>query len=324
MLVLLPSAFAFDHELLASHNNSHPRGAEIEYRTYPSDSSSFAGFEGADMLVLASNTQENAEASVRDLPNIKLVQTLAAGPDHLYGLGYNERITLASGRGLHDITVTEHALALTLSVVRDLERLHQSQILHTWNHEYVSAQASRETESLYTLNKAKVLIYGFGSIAANLAPILSKLGASVTGVAQSSGERHGFQVVAASNAQKEIAEADIVISLLPYTQASDKFFNAQFFNQLKKSAIFINVGRGKTVDESALIKALTSGALRRAAIDVTSVEPLPADSELWATPNLTITPHIAGGRPRNSEELIAFNAHALLTGSEIRNIVARP
>lgn len=323
MKVLLPSAFAFDFQLLKTHISALPRGGEIEYVVYPSDAPHFSGFEDAEMLVLAFNSQANSEASVAGLPNLKLVQTLAAGPDHVLALGYNQQITLASGRGLHDITVTEHALALTLATVRDLEKLHQSQILHSWNHEYVAAQAARETESLYTLNKAEVLIYGFGSIAANLAPILKTLGARVTGVAQSAGERHGFPVIAAHDSQAALAKADIVISLLPYSESSDKFFNAAFFAQMKKSAAFINVGRGKTVDEAALMNALTTGALRRAAIDVTAVEPLPSDSPLWSTPNLLITPHIAGGRPRNSEELIAFNAHALLTGSAIRNLVSR-
>lgn len=319
MKVLLPDSFAFDLPLLRSLTTA----SGIEYVTYSGTCTDFSEHADAEMLVLAMNSDACAQASVTQLPNLKLVQTVAAGPDHLFALGYNERISLASGRGLHDITVTEHALALTLALVRNLDALHKAQLLHDWNQEYIQGQATAATESLYTLNKAKVLIYGFGSIAANLAPIFTTLGAQVSGVAQSSGTRHGYPVIAANESKSALQSADIVISLIPYTEASDKFFNTDFFNSMKKTSLFINVGRGKTVDESALIDALTNGKIRAAAIDVTAVEPLPKESPLWTTPNLTITPHVAGGRPRNSEELIAHNAMALSSGSQIRNLVSR-
>ena len=319
MKVLLPDSFTFDLPLLKSLTTS----TDIEYVTYSGTCTDFSEHADAEMLVLAMNSNDCAQASATQLPNLKLVQTLAAGPDHLFALGYNERVSLASGRGLHDITVTEHTLALLLALVRDLDGLHKAQLLHDWSQNYINGQADAATESLYTLNKAKILIYGFGSIAAHLAPILTTLGAQVTGVAQSSGNRHGYPVIAAEDSVSALQEADIVISLLPYTDASDKFFNSGFFNSMKKSSLFINVGRGKTVDEGALIDALTNGKIRAAAIDVTAVEPLPKDSPLWTTPKLTITPHVAGGRPRNSEELIAHNAMALSSGSQIRNLVAR-
>ena len=319
MKVLLPDSFTFDLPLLHSLTTA----SDIEYQRYSGSCTDFSKHSDAEMLILAMNTDACAQASVTQLPNLKLVQTLAAGPDHLFALGYNERISLASGRGLHDITVTEHALALTLALVRNLDALHRAQLLHDWNQDYIHGQATSQTELLYTLNKAKVLIYGFGSIAANLAPILTTLGAQVTGVAQSSGSRHGFPVISVSESKGALQDADIVISLLPYTEASDKFFNKDFFNTMKESALFINVGRGKTVDEGSLIDALTHGKIRAAAIDVTAVEPLPKESPLWTTPNLTITPHVAGGRPRNSEELIAYNASALSSGSQIRNLVSR-
>lgn len=317
--VLLPDSFALDLSLL----NELTTVGGIKYVKYSSTCTDFAENSDAEMIVLAFTSDECARASVSQLDNLKLAQTLAAGPDHLLALGYGPHISLASGRGLHDITVTEHALALTLSLVRDLGGLHNAQIRHDWNQEYISGQTAPETESLYTLNKNRVLIYGFGSIAAHLAPILTSLGAHVIGVAQSSGTRHGYQVIAAESAGVELAQADIVISLLPYTESSEKFFNSKFFATMKPTSIFINVGRGKTVDEIALSSALTSKQIRRAAIDVTSIEPLPQDSPLWSTPNLTITPHVAGGRPRNSEVLIAHNAMALATGSPIRNLVQR-
>ena len=91
---------------------------------------------------------------------------------------------------------------------------------------------------------------------------------------------------------------------------------------LPKRAYLINVGRGTTVDEDALIAALNSGSIAGAALDVTATEPLPSDSPLWDAKNIVITPHAAGGRPVNPEELIAHNIRAFRTGaaaSEYRN-----
>ena len=83
----------------------------------------------------------------------------------------------------------------------------------------------------------------------------------------------------------------------------------------------INVGRGDAVDEPALMDALRRGRIAGAALDVTSIEPLPADSPLWDTPNLIITPHAAGGRPLGALDLLAENLDALLAGRPLRNVV---
>lgn len=295
----------------------------IEYCRYSAQSADFSNNSDAQMLVLWGNSDANMKAAISQLPNLQLVQTLAAGPDHVLGAGFTSEIAIASGRGLHDVTVVEHALTLILSLVRKMDSLREKQSQSQWDSGYLAAQADPKTESLYTLNKSKVLIYGFGSIAAQLTPILRTLGAEVTGVARNAGTRHGVSVITASDAQARLKEFDVVLSLLPYSSDVEKFFGANFFNSMKSSALFINVGRGKTVDESALVEALTSEKIRAAAVDVTYIEPLPSDSPLWKCKNLTITPHIAGGRPRGSEELIRANALALLNGDELRNLVAR-
>ena len=85
--------------------------------------------------------------------------------------------------------------------------------------------------------------------------------------------------------------------------------------------MFVNVGRGATVDEGALIAALESGQLRAAAIDVAKSEPLPASDPLWEAPNLLITPHIAGNRPVGAARLVDDNVTRLLAGDGLVNQV---
>ena len=312
MKVLIPDSISLD---FSNHNS------DIEYVTYSVTSTDFSSVQDAELIVLWLNTPENIAAAVSQLKNLSAVQSLAAGPDHLYEAGFAPNIALASGRGLHDAPVAEHVLALVLSTIRNLDGLHRSQRNNYWDRETISAQAAPESSQLFTLNGASVLIFGFGSIASHLAPMLTSLGSVVSGIAQSTGERHGYPVHARDEMAEPLSRADVVISLVPYLPENEKFFDKAFFESMKASAIFVNVGRGKTVDEDALYEALRLKKIRKAAIDVTYVEPLPENSQLWSLPNLVITPHISGGRPQNSSHLIALNAERVLNGEEILNKV---
>ena len=256
------------------------------------------------------------------MPHLRLVQTLAAGPDSVLSAGFADGVAITSGRSLHDGPVAEHALALVLAAVRRLDVLQDSQKASTWNQPYNAAQSDPATEQLYTLDGAKVTIWGFGSIAGRLAPLLAALGAKVTGVANSKGDRYGFPVVSTEELPDVLGTTDVLISILPATPETTDSLNKEILAALPSSAIFVNVGRGATVDEDALLAALTEGRLRAAALDVTKVEPLPADSPLWSAPNLIITPHVAGNRPKGSASLVTENVTALKDGKPLTNQVA--
>ena len=297
--------------------------SEIEYTTYSISTTDFSAHSDAEILVVWMNTSENLAAAVNQLTHLKLVQSLAAGPDQVLAAGFAPHIAVASGRGLHDSTVAEHTLALALALVRNLDGLQNAQKNHLWDPITINEQADPATSHLYTLNRATILIIGFGSIAERLAPLFTELGASVTGVAQSSGVRSGYPVISFEEMPSQLANFNLVISLLPYTTKTEKAFNSEFFASMNSSAIFINVGRGKTLDERALISALRTGQIRKAAIDVTYFEPLDSQSELWDLPGLIITPHISGGRPQEAERLIELNASRILANQEVENFVAR-
>jgi phosphoglycerate dehydrogenase-like enzyme len=100
--------------------------------------------------------------------------------------------------------------------------------------------------------------------------------------------------VALSPPDKVLSEADYVVGSLPRMPSTDDFFNGpNFFNKMKKSAVFMNIGRGTTCDEEDLAKALTTSKIAGAVLDVFKVEPLPKKSPLWYAPNLFMTPHCA-------------------------------
>ncbi|MFE4194357.1 NAD(P)-dependent oxidoreductase [Paenarthrobacter sp. NPDC056912] len=311
MKILIPDTIELDLSALADHAVVY----QVD-RPIPEE------HRDAEVLVVWRNTSENLADAAQGMPHLKLVQTLAAGPDSVLSAGFADTVAITSGRSLHDGPVAEHALALVLASVRRLDVLHESQKSATWNKPYNAEQSAPATEQLYTLDGANVTIWGFGSIAGRLAPLLAALGANVTGVAGSKGERYGFPVVAADELPSVLASTDVLMSILPATPETADALNDEILAALPRTAVFVNVGRGATVDENALLAALQEGRLRAAALDVTKVEPLPADSPLWNAPNLIITPHVAGNRPKGSSALITSNVTSLREGKALTNQVA--
>ena len=277
----------------------------------------------ADALVVWGNSAGDLAAVARRMPNLRWVQTLAAGPDVVLSAGFPEDVVITAGTGLHDLTVTEHALALTLSLVRRLPAAARAQAEHRWADEIGGLQPLHPEGAVTTLIGARVLVWGFGAIGQTLAPVLSALGAEVRGAARRAGTRSGFDVVAEESLEEELGRTDVLIMILPSTAETGRALDARRLAALPAHAYVVNVGRGSTVDEEALVAALTEGRLAGAALDVTETEPLPEDSPLWDAPNLLLTPHAAGGRPVGADDLVAGNVAALLAGRALRNVVER-
>jgi phosphoglycerate dehydrogenase-like enzyme len=277
----------------------------------------------AEALVLWGNARDDVAAVAGRMPALRWVQTLAAGPDSVLAAGFADDVVITSGVGLHTATVTEHALALTLALVRRLPASARAQAEHRWARELGGLQPLHPQGPVTTLLDARVLVWGFGQIGQNLAGLLRGLGAHVRGVARTAGDRAGFPVVAESDLEAELAATDVLVMILPADAATEGALDAARLAALPDHAYVVNVGRGTTVDEDALHAALTAGTIAGAALDVTAVEPLPAGSPLWEAPNLVLTPHAAGGRPVDADTLIAENVAALAAGRPLRNVVER-
>mmetsp|Transcript_6277 Transcript_6277/g.4473 ORF Transcript_6277/g.4473 Transcript_6277/m.4473 type:complete len:126 (+) Transcript_6277:573-950(+) len=102
------------------------------------------------------------------------------------------------------------------------------------------------------------------------------------------------EIVGLDQLDRVVKEADYVVGVLPKHETTGDFFNMEScFSKMKKSAVFMNIGRGTTVDEDHLVDALKTGKIAGAVLDVFKVEPLPKESELWKCPNLLMTPHCA-------------------------------
>ncbi|WP_328477434.1 phosphoglycerate dehydrogenase [Actinoplanes sp. NBC_00393] len=275
----------------------------------------------AEVLVVWGNPADTLSDAATRLKSLRWVQTLAAGPDAVLAAGFAPDVLITAGLGLHDRTVAEHTLALALAAARRLNLLIRAQIGHRWATELGGLQPVHEAGAFRTLRDAKVVIWGFGGIAATLAPLLTALGAQVTGVARQAGTRHGYPVVTEEAFPELLPHTDLLISILPATPATERALNAGVLAQLQPHAWVINVGRGSTLDEVALLNAIRSGRLAGAALDVFDTEPLPPNSPLWDEPNIIISPHAAGGRPVGAADLITANLQAFQEGRPLRNIV---
>ncbi len=278
----------------------------------------------AEVLVAWGQPNEVLKDSAQRLTRLRLVQAFLAGPDPVVAAGFAPEVPIASGVGLHDGPVAEHALGMILALLRNFPLAVQNAVRHVWAVGHDGAMKLRANDGrITTLDGANVTIWGYGSIGSTLAPLVRALGADVTGVARTAGERDGVRVVDDSGLADVLAETDVLVMILPNHPSTANAMDAERFAQLKEGAVLVNVGRGSTVDEDALVEALELGRLAGAALDVTAMEPLPAESPLWGQPTLLITPHVAGGRPQHADELLAHNIEAVRTGGEVRNLVRR-
>jgi phosphoglycerate dehydrogenase-like enzyme len=275
----------------------------------------------AEVLGVWGNPDEQLADAARRLRKLRLVQLFSAGSDNAARAGFDSGVVIASGRGLHDRPVAEHTLALVLAAARRLHRAFAAQRDHEWATDIGGLQPEPSPGVFSTLRGARITLWGFGSIARTLEPHLTALGATVTGVARTPRQEGHVTVIDEAHLLDELPQTDVLIMILPSTPATRDALDAETLAALPTHAWVVNVGRGDAVDEPALMDALRSGRLAGAALDVTSTEPLPADSPLWDTPNLIITPHAAGGRPLGGLDLLAENLDALQAGRPLRNVV---
>ncbi|RFU69420.1 D-2-hydroxyacid dehydrogenase [Peribacillus saganii] len=177
--------------------------------------------------------------------------------------------------------ISEYCLSFILRDLQYHEGFQRNKLEKKW-----------EQKTPKMLRDQTIVIFGTGAIGQEVAKTFSLFGATVYGVSQSGASKPHFKEVAdTASAPALVSKADWVISTLPLTTNTNKMFNKEFFHHLNGS--FINVGRGATVDEEALIEALDTGKLHSAVLDVLETEPLPESSSLWSREDVIITPHIS-------------------------------
>jgi phosphoglycerate dehydrogenase-like enzyme len=225
---------------------------------------------------------------------------------------------LTNTSGIHAIPISEHILAFMLAFARNFPMSIRHQQQRYWDHQ--------ETGQLFELAGKHVLIIGLGAIGKQTAHILSALGMHVAGIRRSPGQPvEGVEYLAGmEDLDRILPQADFVVVTLPLTKDTHHIFNSSTFSKMKKSAYFINIGRGGTVHEADLVSALQEQQIAGAGLDVFETEPLPADSPLWDMPNVIITAHNSGISPLYDQRAFAIfidNLERYLHNQPLRNLV---
>lgn len=237
-------------------------------------------------LMWLSHTKiDELDDALTTYPNIEWVQLPMAGVDMFAPImakyASSPRPLWTSAKGAYSEPVAEHAVALTLALLRVFpERVRAS----SW------ATEPRGI-SLYGLD---VVIAGAGGIALEIMRLLAPFDTRITIVRRSSSPVDGAaRTVPAAQLDEVLPTADVVIVAAAMTDDTAKMFGASQFAAMKDTAVLVNIARGGLVDTDALVDALDSGSLWGAGLDVTDPEPLPEGHPLWTNDRALITPHQA-------------------------------
>jgi len=220
--------------------------------------------------------------------NLRWLQTLWMGADEYLTPGIlPEDVTITRCVGAYTRTVSEHMLGTLLAVCRRLPVCRANQRAHKWV----------DVRQMRSVFGSTVLVVGAGDIGSAFACLCKGMGAHTVGLKRTiTGPIDGFdQLDTMDHLDDWLPKADVVALILPHAPETVHLMDERRIGLMKPDAILISDGRGTVLDQDALARAMQSGHLWGAALDVTVPEPLPEDSPLWDIPNLFITPHVAGG-----------------------------
>ena len=222
---------------------------------------------------------------------LRWVAVYSAGVEECLGKPVLEKpgIVVTNMRAIAGPVMAEHSIALMYALSRSLHVSVGRQARGDgWSRNFSGSDPQ-------SLTGKTVLVVGLGGIGLEVAKRAHALGMKVVATRNSSRDKPDFvSYVGLSNELPTlIAQADVIVSALPLTPETTNLFDAKMFARMKKSAYFINVGRGGSVVTNDLVAALNAGTIAGAGLDVTEPEPLPKDHALWQAKNIIITPHMS-------------------------------
>ena len=206
---------------------------------------------------------------------------------------------LTNSSRVFDEACAQHLVAMLFAFARELPRCLENQRgERLWLHD--EPRAGRR----HLLNGQSVIIYGYGAIARRTVELLWPLGLRLVGVRRHPRGDESIPLLTEQEADLRLGEMDHVFNVLPASDSTAHYFDAARFARCKPGAYFYNIGRGATVDQTALTTFLRAGHLAAAYLDVTDPEPLPPAHPLWSVPNCFITPHLAGTHDDEEARLV--------------------
>jgi len=225
--------------------------------------------------------------TLRRMPALRWVQKMGAGVDDIVGdwpCGDNVILTRTDGR-LIAPRMVEYVVGAILDKTARFDLARKQQATRVWEH-----------YDLRSITDMTIGVAGLGEIGSAVARTLGLLGANVIGWRRSRVDTPVVSKLFVGNAELGdfVSACDAVVLVLPMTNETTSLFDAEIFRRIKRGAHFINVGRGGSVVEAELLRAIDDGRISHATLDVFAVEPLPREHPFWLHPNVRISPHCCG------------------------------
>jgi phosphoglycerate dehydrogenase-like enzyme len=266
-------------------------------------------------------------------PNLKWVHFMWEGVDSMSDEFRDSDILLTNSSGAHADHIAEHVFAFLLNLARRTRLYMELQERKEWLGWW-------DQPNLEKLRGSTIGIMGYGRIGRAIASVAAGFGMRVIALKREPKQkaqddlhlpgcrdvdgRIPDRIVGPDGIMGLLGESDHVVVALPYTSETHQLVGWEHFQAMKGTAFFVNIGRGALVDEGSLIKALGTGEIAGAGLDVFEKEPLPPDSPLWSMKNVIITPHSSvGGDPAEDQviDLFCENMERFIKGEDMINLV---
>ncbi len=277
-----------------------------------------SAFDEAEVLLLGSVPASVLDHVVTRSSRLRWIHSAAAGVDRVTTPVVRERgLMVTNARGVFSRPIAEYVVMMSLAISRRLPQLLELQRERTW-------QPLRGRE----LSELTIGIVGYGSIGVELSRLLAPFGCRILATRRhperGAGDGPNVELHGLDRLDEVLRASDIVVVAAPLTDETAGLIGAEQLAQMREDAWLINIARGRLIDEIALRRALHSGWIGGAVLDVFSEEPLAPDSPLYSTPNLLITPHTSWASDRVAErtvDLFVENLRAFRAGDPMRNVV---
>lgn len=252
---------------------------------------------------------------------VRWIQLHSAGVDHIPLDVIPPHVRITNASGIHAVCMAEHAFGMILALRRRLTDMVFAKPWHAW---------PPDRWALYArplLRGQTMGILGYGAIGREIGRLAKAFGMRVLAYKRNPAQRADHTFVLPGTGDPEgrfpdawfgpgelfrlLEESHVVVNTLPATRETEHLLNADAFRHMPPGALFVNIGRGRTVDETALVDALRTGALGGAALDVFEQEPLPAHHPLWSLDNVIISPHVSAAFPEYDDFAVALFAENL-------------
>ena len=255
-------------------------------------------------------------------PRLRWVQLAGDGVDYLQGRPIMSSDVTITNTRVFAAPIAEYAIAQMVALTRMLPKAHQQfQVERGWPRDHWSEYDGWE------LSGKTLAILGHGSIGRQLARVAQAMDMAVIGTRRSvtvPTMEGGVEVFPPNALPEVLARADFVVVCLPLTPETEGSIGERELRMMKSTAYLIAVGRGRVIDETALLRCLREGWIAGAALDVFAQRPLPPDSPLFDLPNVILTPHMSGISANYYERMTALfcdNLRRYLAGEPLLGLV---